>query len=54
MEPTGLDAIVSAITTQASAIAGKIPEIATAALGVAVLIFGVKIGWRLVRSLAGR
>lgn len=51
---TGLDSIVSAISTQAAAIAGKIPEIATAALGIAVLVFGVRLGWRLVRSLAAR
>lgn len=54
MGPTGLDAVVSAITTQANSIAGEIPELATAALGIAVLVFGVRLGWRLVRSLAGR
>lgn len=54
METSVLDPIVSAISTQTSAIAGAIPNIAAAALGVAVLVFGVRLGWRLVRSLAGR
>lgn len=54
MEPTLLEEVVNAITNQTTAIAGQIPTIAAAALGVAVLIFGVRLGWRLVRSLAGR
>lgn len=52
MDPTALDSMVTAIETQCTAIAGVIPELATAALGVAVLIFGVRLGWRLVKGLA--
>jgi len=51
---TGIDAIVSAITTQAGAIADKVPALVTAALGVAVLIFGARLGWRLVKGLASK
>lgn len=44
--------IVTAITGATTSIEGIIPGLAAAALGVAVLIFGVKVGWRLVKSLA--
>lgn len=44
--------VVSAIQTACSDISGVIPTLAGAALGVAVLIFGVRLGWRLVKSLA--
>jgi len=46
--------IVTAITTQCTTISAQIPALVTAALGVAVLIFGARLGWRLVKSLAGR
>lgn len=44
--------ITTAISGGCTDIAGVIPALATAAIGVGVLIFGVKLGWRLVRSLA--
>jgi hypothetical protein len=49
---SGLDTMVTAITAQCTAIVGIIPTLATAALGVAVLLWGVRVGWRLVKSLA--
>jgi hypothetical protein len=52
VEPTTLDTIVTSVTAQTTALEGIIPGLAAAALGVAVLIFGVKVGWRLVKSLA--
>ena len=44
--------ITTAIQGACTDITGIIPGLAVAALGVAVLIFGVKVGWRLVKSLA--
>lgn len=52
MEPTALEGLVTSITGQATAIAGVIPDLVVAALGVAVLIFAARLGWRLVKSLA--
>ena len=52
MEPTALDGLVTSITAQTTSIAGIIPDLVVAALGVAVLIFGARLGWRLVKSLA--
>ena len=47
-----MNEIVSAIQTACNDITGVIQTLAAAALGVAVLIFGVRVGWRLVKSLA--
>lgn len=49
---TDMTEIVSAVQSACGDIAGVIPTLAVAALGVAVLIFGVRVGWRLVKSIA--
>lgn len=55
MEPTyDFSGIVSSISGATGALAAKIPELVGAALAVAVLVFAARLGWRLVRSLAGR
>lgn len=50
----GLTDVTSTIQSKCAELSGAIPGLAGAALGVAVLVFGVRLGWRLVRSLAGR
>lgn len=50
----GMSDVTTTIQSKCTELAGAIPGLAGAALGVAVLVFGVRLGWRLVRSLAGR
>jgi hypothetical protein len=47
-----LTAMVATITAACASVVAIIPDLATAALGVAVLLWGVRVGWRLVKSLA--
>lgn len=51
-DPTALQTLATTISDKIGEIGGIVPELAIAALGVAVLIFGVRVGWRLVKSLA--
>lgn len=47
-----MEAIVTAVSAQATAIGAEVPALVTAALGVGILIFGARLGWRLIKSLA--
>ena len=51
METTGLASIVTAIETGLTDFAAVIPELAVAAIGVGVILFAARKGWRFVKSM---
>jgi|LSQX01.2.fsa_nt_gb hypothetical protein len=52
MTSTALETLATTIADKIGELVGIVPQLVVAALGVAVLIFGVRVGWRLVKSLA--